>query len=317
METLKSGALVGGKYYVTELLGSGGMGQVYHARHNAVPQFEVAIKVLDPGLAARVESRERFRQEVLAGYRVNHPHVVRMYEYFDEPAVQAFAMEFINGGALFDVMVEGALSIPVGLSFLKQIALGLAALHREGTYHRDLKPENVLLTSEGVVKLTDFGIAHVRGGSRLEDEGFLAGTPRYFPPEYVEHQECDHRGDIYALGVIAYEMFCGCPPFRSTTRTSLLKERLEPHGLDLHDRVPSLPIEVIAVVERCLAVNPIQRWPHAMDVAKAIAGIQRTYSIEDVSGARPGINSTRAAWTRAMSEYEKERAVSRAEEELT
>jgi serine/threonine protein kinase len=304
MESLREGALIGGKYEVIELLGKGGMGEVYHARHHLIPEFHVALKVLDPALTSQVENRERFRNEVIAGYRANHPNVVQMYEYFDLGELQAFAMEFVEGGTLLEVMSEGALPIDVSLSFMKQIALGLGALHRAGTYHRDLKPENVLVSSEGFAKLTDFGIARVRGAVVVDCEGMLAGTPKYVPPEYVENGESDHRGDIYALGVMAYEMMTGVLPFRSLTNTSLLKERLEPHGLDLGERVPELPPDIIALVERCLAVQVIQRFPQAADVVEAVRAIQSVYGLTDTVECDGVARDTRVIWSDVLKEFE-------------
>lgn len=304
MESLREGTLIGGKYEVIKLLGKGGMGEVYHARHHLVPEFHVALKVLDPALTAHVENRERFRNEVIAGYRAHHSNVVQMYEYFDLGELQAFAMEFVEGGTLLEVMEEGPVPVDAALSFMKQIALGLGALHRAGTYHRDLKPENILVTCEGLAKLTDFGIARIRGGAKIDSEGMLAGTPKYVPPEYVESGDSDHRGDIYALGVIGYEMIAGQLPFRSLTNTSLLKERLEPHGLDLAERMPELPNDIVAIVERCLSVQPIQRYPQAADVADAIRAVQGAYGLTDTVECDGVSRETRIVWSEVLKELE-------------
>lgn len=306
MEALSSGTLIGEKYVVTELLGSGGMGHVYHARHRSLEEFEVAVKVLDPEIAASVEHKERFRYEVLAGYRVNHPHVVRMYEYFDIGNLQAYAMEYIEGGTLLEALSEGPIPYPMALSFMKQIALGLAALHEAGTWHRDIKPDNVLLTPDGCVKLSDFGVARIRGMPRSDDDsGLLAGTPKYVPPEYVENGDCDHRGDIYALGVIAYEMFAGQSPFRSTTSNSLMRERLEPHGLDLSTIAPDVPPSIASLVERCLALQPLHRWPHARDLADAIRTLQRAQQLADTVDLTT-LETTKIRWKDMLNELEVE-----------
>jgi serine/threonine protein kinase len=306
MEILGAGTVIGGKYVITELLGSGGMGHVYHARHYRIPEFEVAIKSLDPAFTTTVENKDRFRNEVLAGYRANHPNIIQMYEYFDLGAQQAFAMEYVNAGTLHDVMDEGPLPLDVALNFVRQIALGLSALHRAGTYHRDLKPANVLVTEEGVVKLTDFGVARVRGGTRFDEEGLLAGTPKYVPPEYVETGESDHRGDIYALGVLAYEMVSGASPFRSDTNSSLLKEHLEVRGHDLCARAPDTPDEVGRLVERCMATNVIQRFPHAIDVAEAVAGIEHVYGWLTSENSATQKPATRIVWSEFLREAQME-----------
>ncbi len=306
MESLKAGTVFGEKYVITELIGSGGMGHVYHARHLRIPEFEVAIKALDPAFTTTVESKDRFRNEVLAGYRANHPNVIQMYEYFDLGMQQAFAMEYVNAGTLHDVMDEGPLPLPIALSFIRQIALGLGALHRAGTYHRDLKPANVLVTEEGAVKLTDFGVARVRGGARFDEEGLLAGTPKYVPPEYVETGDSDHRGDIYALGVLAYEMVSGISPFRSDTSSSLLKERLEIRGHDLCARFTEAPDKVGRLVERCMATKVINRFPHAVDVAEAVLGIERAYgwALPETSVTQSTV--TRVIWSDFLREVQME-----------
>jgi serine/threonine-protein kinase len=308
MDILASGTIIGGKYAISELLGSGGMGHVYHARHIAIPEFEVAIKILDPAFTTTVENKDRFRNEVLAGYRASHPNIVQMYEYFDLGTVQAFAMEYVNCGTLHEAMQDGPLPIELALSFIKQIALALSAFHRVGTIHRDLKPANVLLTENGITKLTDFGIAKVRGGSRFEDGGLLAGTPKYAPPEYVEHGDADHRGDIYALGVVGYELLSGNSPFSSDTNTSLLKERMEARGYDLHLLPLGIPREVSAIIERCMAREPLQRFPHAIDVADAVRKIQSTYSLPEPEEVESDRRNTRFIW-QALLEQEPNREV--------
>jgi serine/threonine-protein kinase len=215
-------------------------------------------------------------------------------------------MEYVEGATLAGVMTEETLPADVAISFAKQIAMGLSALHRAGTYHRDLKPENVLVGDNGRAKLTDFGVAHIRGGVSLEMEGVLVGTPHYVPPEYVENHESDHRGDIYALGVILYEMLAGVTPFQALTRTSLLKERLVPHGLDLRQRVPELPEELVAIVERCLAVSVVQRYPHAVDVVEDLIRVQQTFGLSDTVDCTPQPSEARIQWSSFLREREQQ-----------
>ena len=308
MDIQAPGTLIGGKYVITELLGSGGMGHVYHARHHSISNFEVAVKILDPAFTTTVENKDRFRNEVVAGYRANHQNIVQMYEYFDLGALQAFAMEYVNAGSLHEVMEEGQLPIDVALSFIKQIAMGLSAFHRVGTLHRDLKPANVLLTDTGIVKLTDFGIARVRGGHKFDDEGLLAGTPKYAPPEYVETGDCDHRGDIYALGVLAYELVSGISPFRSDTNGSLLKERLETRGDDLDAAALGIPVEVAPLVARCMAREPIARFPHAVDIVDAVRAIQKNYQLGEPVEVEERSKSTRVLWEQVLEDMKSSQA---------
>jgi serine/threonine-protein kinase len=138
-------------------------------------------------------------------------------------------------------------------------------------------------------------------------EGLLVGTPNYVPPEYVETGESDHRGDIYALGVMAYEMFVGAPPFVSETRNSLLKERIKPHGLDLAERAPDLPQELVAIVERCLAVSPIQRYPRASDFVADIGSIQRAYVLADTADCSEQVSATKILWGELVNSIRKQK----------
>ena len=300
MEPFAAHSVIGDKFEVLELLGVGGMGHVYLARRVDQPDFRVALKVVDPELAHQFEYRERFRHEVLAGYRVSHRNVVQLYEYLDLGVLQACAMEFVAGGTLLHRLEADPLPRLEAVSVAKQIALGLQALHRSGTIHRDVKPENILLSVDGVAKLTDFGIAKIRGVASCDNEGLLVGTPTYVPPECVEHGDSDHRGDIYALGVVLYEMIAGVTPFRSVTRDSLLKERLSPHGLDLQERCSDCPDELAAIVARCVSVQPIARFPHCAALIEALVHIQATYGWCDPEEVQRTESRCRAAWREVL-----------------
>jgi len=242
------------------------MGAVYLASDARHPDFFVAIKVLYPGVIKSRDARERFRNEIVASYRVNHPNIVRAYEYFDQDDFQAFAMEFVDGGDLFQKMKSGAMPPSEALKILKQIASGLSAVHAEGIIHRDLKPENILLTQNGVVKITDFGVARLRGNNTITQIGAMVGTPRYLAPEYVETGEADFQSDIYALGVMGYEMISGGSPFRSNSKVSLMVERLKYHVEPLHRVARHCPKNLARVIEKAMAVSIHRRYKTASDL---------------------------------------------------
>jgi len=260
---LETGHLFGGRYRILEAIGAGGMGAVYLACDCNREDFKVALKVLYPGIVKTRETRERFRNEIIASYRVNHPNVVQAYEYFDEGDLQAYAMEYVDGGDLLLRMKNAPLPPSYVISLLKQVASGLGAFHREGIVHRDLKPENILVTSDGVVKITDFGVARLRGASTLTEEGAMVGTPKYLAPEYVELGECDHRGDIYALGVIGYELLAGVSPFREESRVSLMVERLNHNAPPLRKAAPHCPVPLTKVIHKAMNLSVNRRYQSA------------------------------------------------------
>ncbi|MCB0339876.1 MAG: serine/threonine protein kinase, partial [Bdellovibrionales bacterium] len=227
---LDPGHLVGGRYEVIRCVGAGGMGAVYLACDPNYREFLVALKILYPGIIKSPETRERFRNEIVASYRVNHKNVVRAYEYFDEGDIQAYAMEYIDGGDLSEWILDEdgnlhALPLEDVVRILHQIACGIEAIHAAGIVHRDLKPENILLTKDGVAKISDFGVARLSGGISLTAVGAMVGTPKYVSPEYVELGECDHRGDLFAVGIMGFELLTGRTPFHAESRVSVMMER--------------------------------------------------------------------------------------------
>ena len=286
---VRPGNVLNDKYQIDEILGEGGMGLVYKAHHLKHPDFLVAIKLLTLESVKQLEMRDRFSNEVIAGYRVSHKNVVQMYEYFDQGVIQGFAMELLEGGSLQDRLDQGPISWIEAVDLIRQISLGLEALHVQGTVHRDLKPDNILFNREGVPKITDFGVALVRGGIPLESEGMLAGTPKYLSAEYIETKNSDHRADIYALGVMAYEIIAGRSPFTATEGEALLREHFEVRGDDLASVIPEIPEELAQIVARCM--QPLeQRFQRAQHIADQMLAIQKSYKLIPEEGDQKAQN---------------------------
>ncbi|MCB9029527.1 MAG: serine/threonine protein kinase [Deltaproteobacteria bacterium] len=264
---LEPGSLFGDRYEVLRCIGTGGMGAVYLACDPDHRDFLVALKILYPGIIQSREARERFRTEIVASYRVNHQNVVRAFEYFDSEEMQAYAMEYIDGGDLAERMdgLTPERSMPEAqvIDTLHQIASGLSAIHEQGIVHRDLKPENILMTSDGVVKISDFGVARLRGSVTLTAVGAMVGTPKYVSPEYVESGECDHRGDIYAVGVIGYELAVGESPFRAESRLSVMMERFELDYSKLKNRISQYRPELLRIIAKAMSVDVSDRYQSA------------------------------------------------------
>ncbi|HTB82081.1 MAG TPA: serine/threonine-protein kinase [Candidatus Sulfotelmatobacter sp.] len=209
---------------ILELIGKGGMGAVYKARQRQLDRI-VALKILPPGIGDDPAFAERFAREAKALAKLNHPNIVTLYEFGDAGGQFYFLMEFVDGVNLRQLLHAGRISPREALAIVPQICDALQFAHDQGIVHRDIKPENILLDRRGRVKVADFGLAKIMGGEgdepvaagqvatgsiALTDAGKMMGTPQYMSPEQKENPgEVDHRADIYALGVVFYQMLTG------------------------------------------------------------------------------------------------------------
>ena len=279
MISLQPGSLFGQRYEILHLIGAGAMGAVYLACDPSYRDFKVALKVLYPGIVQSADARERFRNEIVASYRVNHRNIVRAYEFFDEAETLGFAMEYVDGGDFARLMQQtnrqGGFQVQEAIDSLCQVSAGLAAIHAAGIVHRDLKPENILITREGVIKISDFGVARLRGQVGLTATGAMVGTPKYVSPEYVETGSSDHRGDIYAVGVLGYEILTGESPFSSDSRISVMMERFEFDIGRLSLLAPHCPPELANIIAKAMRVNVAERFQSAQELNAALEQLQR------------------------------------------
>ncbi|NDC38138.1 MAG: serine/threonine protein kinase [Proteobacteria bacterium] len=266
MVTLEAGTLFAGRYEILRRIGAGGMGAVYLACDPIDRDFKVALKLLHPGTLQSPTARERFRNEITAHYQIKHPNVVRAYEYFDAEDVQAYAMEYVDGCDLLERLRQGRMAPSEVAQILTQVASALEAIHKAGIVHRDLKPENIMLTRGGQVKISDFGVARVRDSRTLTNVGSMVGTPKYLAPEYVETGECDGRGDIFAVGVIAYELISGDSPFGRDFKPRDVLERLRMHIPPLLEVVPRCPPDLAHIIHRAMCLRVLQRYQSATEL---------------------------------------------------
>jgi serine/threonine protein kinase len=261
------GTTIGGRFQVSAMLGAGGMGSVYLARQLSVDR-DVAIKILRKDTADDTLAARRFLLEAKATSRLKNDHTVTIYDFGQTDDGHLYiAMEFLEGRTLRAKLdVEGALSLEDTISVIDQIGESLAEAHEQGIVHRDLKPENVLLAarSKGAefVKVLDFGIARAQelnDGGALTATGTVAGTPAYMSPEAVTGQIVDARADVYALGVMVYEMLSGESPFRGDTPFVVMQQHVMHSPPPLGTMLPDLPGAVSNFVGRCLMKNPVHR----------------------------------------------------------
>jgi len=207
-------------YRVLKKLGRGGMGEVYLAEDDNLPR-QVAIKFMLPEFAAVPELRARFQHEARSAALINHPNVVTIYDVGEFNNRPYFVMEFIDGGALADLIDRRELPLDEVLDLALQICAGLGKAHQKGIVHRDLKPSNILLDSDSRVKIVDFGLAKLRDATSLTTTGDVMGTPAYMSPEQARGWKLDQRSDIFSLGVILYELITRRRPFEAATREAL------------------------------------------------------------------------------------------------
>ena len=272
-----SGQVVKDRYEIQRCLGSGGMGSVYLAKDRTSGEL-VALKEIAPAVTALPGVTQRFRDEISVQTKIVHKHVVRAIDYVDEGSLQALIVEYVDGGHLGMRMGRGRLPVEELLSVLLQIAIGLEAIHASGVVHRDLKPENILLTREGEVKITDFGVAGLGRETTLTKAGALVGTAKYVPPEFVETGECDFRGDIYALGVLAFELVTGVSPFKSGDLKGLILERFKVTiREDLQVLAPECPAELRRIVAKAMSLSLAQRYQRARELINDLEQFKAAY----------------------------------------
>ncbi len=257
------GQVVSDRYRVDALLGAGGMGCVYQATHVHMRNV-VALKVLHRQMNMIPEAVARFEREAIAAARIQHKNVAAARDFGRlEDGSFYMALEFVEGTTLRELLSEvGALPIPRTVNILRQIAEALNAAHAKNVVHRDLKPDNVMLLDDGTdfVKVLDFGIAKVSGsnadGSQLTQLGSVFGTPDYMSPEQAAGQPVDHRSDLYALGVLMYEMLTGGPPFSGDSIAIVLSKHMHEPAPDLPERVDW---RLADLTKRLLAKDPSER----------------------------------------------------------
>lgn len=265
--SLQPGTVIAGRYEVVKCLGAGSMGLVYACRHKELAGHKVAIKVLFPEVANDKIAAARFRNEIFAAYGVSHPNVVRAYEYIRDGDLVAYTMEYVDGGDLAQRLNDAEpILIPDIISILAQMASGVQAIHDAGIVHRDLKPENILLTKDGQVKIADFGIARTGHGPKLTEHGGVVGTIDYVSPEYMLNSQVDWRSDIYALGILGYEMVTGESPFRGDSVYATMTKRLKTDPKPPSLMRPECPSELDAIILHAMARNPEERYQSAHEM---------------------------------------------------
>ncbi len=307
------GMVVADRYLVTDLLGEGGMGKVYLARHVRLPQ-QAAIKVLRPAMLRDPAAVARFNREAANASRIEHEHIARVFDYGESADGTVYlAMEYVPGRTLKKIiLVEGALSPERAATLTRQIGVALDAAHRLGIVHRDLKPDNVMVIEDPETgdrcKVVDFGIAKAVGGDAgeagLTKTGFVVGTPEFMSPEQLLGGKIDHRSDVYALALLSFQCLTGSLPFDSTSPERAMTARLVDAPQTLANVMPTVawPDEVQSVFNQGLARDVSDRYESAGAFARALeSAVSRWKSgggaglVQDANGPTPADAALAAA----------------------
>ena len=276
---LEMDSVFAGRYRITSVLGKGGMGVVYRA-HDQQLDEDVALKLLRPEVIENdLTLLDRFKLELKLARRITHRNVLRTHDFAETGGVPYISMEYVEGVMLKDLVASrGALPPGVGLRFAKQICHGLEAAHAQGVVHRDIKPHNMMILPEsGELKIMDFGIARVsevrRGEGGLTSDGTVLGTPDYMPPEQAQGHPADFRSDIYALGVVFYEMFTGRLPFNAETAMAVILSHIRDPPPAPTAVNPALPAAIERIVLRCMEKRPEARYQSVSELREELDAV--------------------------------------------
>src|SRR5262249_19557722 len=261
-----------GRYRVDGLLGTGAMGAVYRA-YDPIIDRQVAIKVVRTELAAGSGSEQwlqRFRREARAAGRRFHPNIVAILDFGEDDGMPFLAMEYIDGRSLDAILkTSGPLDPARSVAIITQVLSALGFAHENGIVHRDVKPSNIMVLNDGIVKVADFGIARI-DASEFTIVGDLLGTPAYMSPEQLSGAPVDKRSDLFAAGVIFFEMMTGVKPFRGKSLTEIMSY-LEKRGPeDIRALNPAVPDALKRVIIKALAFDPASRYGSAGEFSHAI-----------------------------------------------
>ena len=287
------------RYEILDKVGSGGMGIVYKARDRETGAT-VAVKVLHSDIASNPEFIDRFKMELVLARKITHKNVCRVYDLNRADNVVSISMEYVEGESLRAVLDRPqGISIRQGLHIVRQIIAGLAEAHAQGVVHRDLKPENILIDRDGTVKVMDFGIARLLDtGATLT--GSIIGTPAYMSPEQAEAQTVDARSDVYSLGLVMYEMFCGQRAFTGDTAIAIAMKQIQEKPPPPAEVEPNLPGFLDRAILKCIEKSPGKRFQSAAELETALtAKLEVAPAPAAKEGAEPSMPLHLTRWQRS------------------
>jgi hypothetical protein len=304
VDTSPTGPIAISGYEVRDVLGAGGMATVYRALQKSAER-EVALKILSPHLANDTAFVARFQREIRSSVALTHANIVRTYDYGDEAGVYYMATEIMDGGSLREVLQEtGRVPIPLTVRFIQHLLSGIGHAHRRGMVHRDIKPANLMLSSEGLLKIGDFGIAKSETDENLTRTGALFGTPAYMSPEQALGKQVDSRSDLFACGIILYELLAGDNPYQAESASAALLKvsRADPPPLLFSNpAIPQLLLDIVDKLQKRDADERYQTAEEALeDLAPLVEAVERAHNdvikrfLEDRDGALRALDGEHA-----------------------
>ncbi len=268
------GTTLGERYRLIERVGVGGMALVYKAEDLLLKRL-VAVKVLKDQFVEDIEFSRKFEMEAQSAASLSHPNIVNVYdvgsEAIDDRRIHYIVMEYINGKTLKDIIVEkGVLSNEETVDYSKQIAAALEAAHKKNIIHRDIKPQNIMITDEGIVKVTDFGIARISTSATITYTSSILGTVHYISPEQAKGKFIDNKSDIYSLGIVMYEMVTGQVPFDAENSVGIALKHIQDKVTQPIQLNPKVSGRINDIIMRCLEKQPADRFSNARNLIKAL-----------------------------------------------
>ena len=277
--TITIGSKIADRYEIIDVIGAGGSAKVFLAEDRWLND-RIAIKLIAPWALHHPDvSIDRFHSEVLLARKLGHPNIVRIYDFGKEGEQYFYiTMEYVDGGSLVDYLKtipDNRAGVDVCVSWLLQVASALEYAHKEDVIHRDVKPENILRRKDGTLKISDFGSANsIELPKGITKEGFAVGTPAYMAPEQFQGTRLDERTDVYALGVMAYELVTGFVPFDSDSPSTIMAMHFSSSVPLIEETVKGIPLWYQDFVETCMEKQQKNRFQNMAEVIRFLAGQQ-------------------------------------------
>ncbi len=305
-----------GHYKIISMLGSGGMGEVYLAEDTRLRR-KVALKLIAPDLTREERGLRRFEQEALAASALNHPNILTIYEFGQAEEVRFIASEFIEGMTLREKIVVRRLDLAASIDIATQMASALSAAHNSGIVHRDIKPENVIIRTDGIVKVLDFGIAKLTEKrpadtsrlnastltSSVSEPGVVMGTAKYMSPEQARGLDVDARSDIFSLGSVMYELVTGRPAFEGPTTSDVIAEILKVEPPPPLEFAPDLPYEVERIISKALRKDRETRYQSVRDLLIDLQDFKKEFEFQSKLQESARAGTSRAAASKTSSDW--------------
>src|SRR5882724_5935535 len=271
---LPPGRILAQRYEILQILGEGGMGAVYKAKDRELDRL-VALKVIRQELAGNPDILQRFKQEIFLASKVTDRNIIRIYDLGDADGVKFITMEYVEGEDLGTLLRrEGKLPVKDAIAVMRQILSGLQCAHREGIVHRDLKPGNIMRDSQGRVVVMDFGLARTVGGGGMTQTGLMIGTLEYMSPEQAQAKDLDARSDIFAVGLIFYEVLTGKMPYKAESAVASLLKRTQERANPISNLDGTVPRALSDLVSKCLERDPKSRYQSSAEVLSDLANLE-------------------------------------------